>query len=83
MAYRPVMLGFTVGQDPAKACDELRGLYAKFGTMDAIAKHLEVDRHTIQRWLTRLAKLGMDPRPKVGPKPAAAAPKKKRSKSSN
>ena len=54
-------------EDPAAAFKQLQGLFAKYGTMEAVAKHLDVDRHTIQRWIARLSKVGLgDPRTKAG-----------------
>jgi predicted transcriptional regulator len=65
MAYRPVRLGMKMTEDPAAAFKQLHGLFAKHGTMEAVAKHLAVDRHTLQRWVARLAKAGLgDPRTK-------------------
>jgi len=52
-------------EDPAAAHTKLKGLFGKHGTMEAVAKHLQVDRHTLQRWIARLVAAGhSDPRTK-------------------
>jgi hypothetical protein len=37
--------------------DELRGVHERVGTINAVAEHYEVPRHTAQGWLRRLRKL--------------------------
>jgi hypothetical protein len=46
----------------AAAAKELRRLMQKHHTVAAIARHLEVDRTSVERWFRRLAQAGHDPR---------------------
>jgi transposase len=63
MAYNPTALGILIFSNPPAASAELRKLFAKLKTLDAVAKDQNVDRHTIQRWIARLVAAGLtDPR---------------------
>ena len=77
MAHNPTMLGMQVHRDPAAAAKELRTLFGKLKTIDAVSKKLGVERHTIQRWIAKLATAGhSDPRVAAA-EDAAAKPTKK------
>jgi predicted transcriptional regulator len=63
MAFRPVKLGALLSVDSKAAHAKLVALFRKHGTLDAVAKSIGVDRHTVQRWISRLLKDGLvDPR---------------------
>lgn len=66
MAFRHNRVGILVATDPEAAVAELRRLFGKHRTMEAVSKALEVDRHTIPRWIKSLTAAGHpDPREAV------------------
>jgi DNA invertase Pin-like site-specific DNA recombinase len=63
MAFKHNRIGILVATKPEAAQRELRRLFAKHGTLDAVAKSIGVDRHTIPRWIRTLDAAGYgDPR---------------------
>lgn len=68
MAFRPNRLGLLVVLDPDAARARLESLLQRHGGVVAVAKHLQVDRHTVQRWVLRL---GLAPSPATRGRPRA------------
>jgi hypothetical protein len=63
MAFQASHVGYLIGSDPFKGHRKLCRLFRKDRTLIAVAKHAGVDRHTVQRWITKLTAMGYaDPR---------------------
>ncbi len=61
--FRHTDIGQTIRErEFAAAAKELRTLFRRHHTVAAVARHLEVDRTSVERWLRKLASVGQDPR---------------------
>lgn len=61
--FRPTRFAILMATEPGKAHAKLCKLYEKLKTIDAVARELDVERHTVGRWIKRLLNAGYrDPR---------------------
>lgn len=75
MAFKHNRIGILIATKPQAAHAELRRLFGKHGTSEAVARAVGVDKHTIPRWIRTLAAAGYaDPRNATSEAPPEATP---------